>query len=96
MKSWSIFAHSFGMVFRNFRQALQIGVVPVLLTFAVVFALLSLLGVSLSSFLNDEEAMDLLVQTNSGALFLGLPWGLVDHCDHDAVDRCFLAPVCPA
>jgi hypothetical protein len=71
MKSWSIFAHSFGMVFRNLRQALQIGVVPVLLTFAGVFALLSLWGVSLSSFLNDEEALDLLVQTNSGFLFLG-------------------------
>lgn len=60
MKSWSIFTHSFGMVFRNLKQAMQIGLVPVLLAFAGVFAGLSYLGVSLAVF-QDEQALGLLM-----------------------------------
>ena len=60
MKSWSIFAHSFGMVFRNLKQALQIGLVPVMSAFLGVFAALSYFGVSFSV-LQDEQALGLLM-----------------------------------
>lgn len=67
MKSWSIFAHSFGMVFRNLKQALQIGLVPVVIAFVGVFAALSYIGVSVSV-LQDEQALGLLI-ANSWMVF---------------------------
>ncbi|MFW8593842.1 hypothetical protein [Cribrihabitans neustonicus] len=44
MKSWSIFSHSIGMVLRNFQQAVQIGLVPVLIAFGVSAAALTFAG----------------------------------------------------
>ncbi|KIC36309.1 hypothetical protein [Leisingera sp. ANG-M7] len=38
MKGWSIFSHSVSMVLRNVQAAIQIFLVPTLLVFAVVFA----------------------------------------------------------
>ncbi|WP_122074475.1 threonine dehydratase [Pseudophaeobacter sp. EL27] len=70
MKSWSIFAHSFGMVFRNLKQAMQIGLVPVVIAFAGVFAALSYLGVSVSV-LQDEQALGLLI-SQGWMVFVGL------------------------
>ncbi len=70
MKSWSIFAHSFGMVFRNLKQALQIGLVPVVIAFVGVLAALSYIGVSVSV-LQDEQALGLLL-ANSWMVFLAI------------------------
>lgn len=70
MKSWSIFAHSFGMVFRNLKQALQIGLVPVVIALVGVFAALSYLGVSVSV-LQDEQALGLLI-SQGWMVFVGL------------------------
>lgn len=70
MKSWSIFAHSFGMVFRNLKQAMQIGLVPVVIAFAGVFAALSFMGVSVS-ILQDEQALGLFI-ANSWMVFIAL------------------------
>lgn len=70
MKSWSIFAHSFGMVLRNLKQAMQIGLVPVMSAFLGVFAALSYFGVSFSV-LQDEQALGLLM-SNTWMVFIAL------------------------
>lgn len=70
MKSWSIFSHSIGMVLRNFQQAVQIGLVPVLIAFLAVAAALTVSGVSVAT-LGDEAALQQLMAENAGSIGFG-------------------------
>ena len=47
MKGWSIFAHSVGMVTRNLSEAMRVALVPVLIGFALIAALIMTSGLSL-------------------------------------------------
>ncbi len=54
MLGWQIFVHSVRMVFGNFRQALQIALVPVAISYALVVAFSFNLGISLETFTSEE------------------------------------------
>jgi hypothetical protein len=71
MLGWKIFAHAISMVWRNLYQALQIGLVPiVVLTFAAVL-LIPMTGMEWGTVLQDEEISDAIAsgQLNLFALF---------------------------
>lgn len=70
MKGWSIFAHSVGMVTRNLSEALKIALVPVLIGFGVLTALMLMTGLS-TGMISDQAAMEQMVQDGDmGALIL--------------------------
>lgn len=71
MLGWKIFTHAISMVWRNLYQALQIGLVPiVVLTFAAVL-LIPMTGMEWGTVLQDEEISDAIAsgQLNLLALF---------------------------
>lgn len=74
MKGWLIFKHAFGMVLRNWREALQIGLLPVLLVVAFGVVILGSAAVELFKGVNPED-MDYVYsqpQMVSGALVVWL------------------------
>lgn len=74
MKGWLIFKHAFGMVLRNWREALQIGLVPVLLVVAFGVVVLRSAAVELFRGVNPED-MDYVFsqpQVISGVLVVWL------------------------
>ncbi|MFW8633882.1 threonine dehydratase [Cribrihabitans pelagius] len=81
MKSWSIFSHSIGMVLRNFQQAVQIGLVPLLIAFGVGAAVLILAGKPLDSLgggqITTETAGGLGLVTVALAVVLCMLWIVV-------------------
>lgn len=74
MKGWLIFKHAFGMVLRNWREALQIGLVPALLVVAFSVVVLRSAAVELFQGVNPED-MDYVFsrpQVVSGVLVVWL------------------------
>ncbi|NIZ60615.1 hypothetical protein DL239_06455 [Sedimentitalea sp. CY04] len=70
MKGWSIFSHSVGMVTRNLSEAMRVALVPVLIGFVLIAALVMTSGLSMDT-MTDEAAMEQMFQEDGvGAFFL--------------------------
>jgi len=77
MKGWSIFAHSVGMVTRNLSEAMKIALVPVLIGFVLLTALLLVTGLSVGM-IGDQLVIDQMMQDGSAkALILPLILGAI-------------------
>lgn len=71
MKAWNIVVHSVGMLIRNAEQVLKIGLLPLLIVCAVVYAILSMGGFSMISLI-DPEAMYEMLKADEGFAYLSL------------------------
>ncbi|KIC20561.1 hypothetical protein [Leisingera sp. ANG-Vp] len=70
MKGWSIFAHSVRMVLRNFEWAIRIALVPVLIGFALIYAVLSSTGQPIAMFWDEQALSDTLQSGKLGFSFI--------------------------
>lgn len=67
MKGWSIFTHSVGMVTRNFTWAVRIALVPVLLGFGSIYAVLTSAGLSITVFADEAAMQEAMLSGKLGA-----------------------------
>ncbi|MGH1412473.1 MAG: hypothetical protein ACRBB0_03210 [Pelagimonas sp.] len=62
MKGWLIFKHAFGMVLRNWQEAIKIGLLPVLLVIATGFIVLRSTAWELLSGVNPQDMENVFAQ----------------------------------
>jgi hypothetical protein len=68
MKGWHIFSHSINLVWRNMYQALQIGLVPVVILVGLVTLLVPRIGLEMGTTLRNEALKD-AVESGQISLF---------------------------
>jgi hypothetical protein len=68
MKGWHIFSHSISLVWRNMYQALQIGLVPVVILVGLVTLLVPQIGMEMGTTLRNDALKD-AVQSGQISLF---------------------------
>ncbi|WP_264211805.1 hypothetical protein [Leisingera thetidis] len=69
MKGWSIFVHSVGMVTRNIRWAVRIALVPVLVGFGLIYAVLSSAGMSIAVLADEDAVREAMLSGTLGTSF---------------------------
>ena len=68
MKGWHIFSHSISLVWRNMYQALQIGLVPVVILVGLVTLLVPQIGLEMGTTLRNDALKD-AIQSGQISLF---------------------------